>query len=79
MSEVTLRSVTTTRAEVAVPAPTTWAELGKALTAVDQWAKREGVDTAYDDAVKVRVEDDEIVLWFDLPAPKASPNPEGAT
>lgn len=70
MSEVTMRSITTTRAEVAVPAPTTWDQLGKALNAVEQWAKREGIDTAYGDAVLVRATDDEIVLWFDLPAPK---------
>ena len=72
MANYTRRERTTTTVEYAVPQPTTWDEIYKVLAAI---RNELGEDrAAWDDAAKVRADEEEIVFYFE--APSVSPDIE---
>jgi hypothetical protein len=63
MADYTSRHVTTVRREYALPIETNWAEIDKVFAAMRNELGEERAQ--YDDAVRTRVTDDEIVFWYE--------------
>lgn len=65
---VSSRSVITERYEVSVPTHGLWApiaEIGKAMSVINQKCERWGIATDYDDYCRVIPGDDEIIFYIE--------------
>lgn len=66
MADYSTRTVTKTSYETVLPNPTVGAELEKAwVVARRQFSTVTGRDVQYDDDIRVRATDEEIVLFFE--------------
>jgi hypothetical protein len=73
MTEVTHGVETTHRLVYAVPNPTVWSEVSKALYMIEADLMERGIDTNWDDAVRVEADDMSIRFVADLPNPPPDP------
>ena len=72
MAAYETRTKTTVRHEFVLPNPTNWAELSKAVTAIEHDLKANGMDASYDDVVTVAATEEEIILsWEEIPVEAA--------
>jgi hypothetical protein len=65
----TSRKVTLTRHEYVapIPYPNGWAkDVADAMFLCTQAMKERGIQTSSDDAIRVRLTDDEIIFWFEV-------------
>ncbi|MBO2459861.1 hypothetical protein [Actinomadura violacea] len=67
MVEYTRRVRTVRRVEYAIPSGSAWAELHKVLTAIRNELGEEAA--RWDDAARIEVRDDEVVLFFEREMP----------
>lgn len=66
MADFSTQRVTIHRYEVTLPNPTVLSELGKAETvAINNFANVMGRPVRYDDDIKVKATDEEIILYFE--------------